>query len=69
MIPDSYIDATCKLGQGEECCAFLVAGMQGLECAKDTEFEDIIRARVASGQFTAKGDNCPGWSKVVSTLS
>ncbi len=61
MIDSAYVDSTCKPGQGEACCAFLLAGPGGMECAKGTGYEKIIKERLKAGTFTAKGDNCVGW--------
>lgn len=35
----------CGLGQGAECCRFLVAGPEGLSCARGTVFHDQLVAR------------------------
>lgn len=55
-----YVTETCKLGQGAECCRYLVAGSKGFECAKLTMNSTVIDRRVANGTFTAQGDNCDG---------
>ena len=60
-IDSGYVDFVCKLGQGEQCCAFLMMGLDGFECAKDSGFELTIRARLKRGTMGAKGDNCEGW--------
>ena len=65
MIPLDYVDKTCKLGHGEACCAFLMMGATGFECAKGTEVGGTIRRRLAEGSMNAKGDNCAGWGTVV----
>ncbi len=57
---DVYIKEVCKLGKGEECCAYLVAGSDGFECAKGTELVFGIEYRLAEGQMNAKGDGCQG---------
>lgn len=31
-IPMDYVKNTCKIGQGSDCCRYLVMG-RGLECA------------------------------------
>ena len=55
---EKTVTDVCKIGEGKDCCRFLVAGHNGLECAKGTEFENIINAR--RGEMTAQGDNCDG---------
>jgi hypothetical protein len=56
-----YAKETCKIGQGEECCAFLVMGTGGFECAKGTSLHNAINLRLAEGTMNAKGDNCEGY--------
>ena len=51
------IKEVCKLGQGAECCRYLVCGVKGFECAKFTENKSLLDNRVYT--MTAKGDNCP----------
>ncbi len=68
MIPENYIRETCKLGQGEACCAFLMMGQDGMECAKETGAEGLIRKRLDAGTMNAKGDNCEGWANYVLEL-
>lgn len=62
-IPEDYVEQTCKLGQGEDICAFLMM-TEGFECAKGTEVEPVIRQRLDLGTMNAKGDNCEGWRAV-----
>jgi hypothetical protein len=35
----------CAAGQGAACCRFLVAGADGIECARNTVFHDQLVAR------------------------
>jgi len=53
-----HVINVCKIGQGNDCCRYLVAGPKGFECAKITPMKATIDARVHS--FTAKADNCEG---------
>lgn len=47
----------CGLGAGDECCAFLVVGAGGFECARTMDgIRETIRARLAAGTFNAKYD-------------
>ena len=50
----------CKLGQGSECCAFLVAGEGEFRCWKlNYPSNTIIWDRVEKGTMNAKGKG--GW--------
>lgn len=55
---DKYVNDVCKMGQGADCCRYLVMG-KGWECAKETSMKATIDARVHS--YTAKSDNCKGF--------
>ncbi len=59
-IDDKDITEVCKLGQGEECCAYLILGSSGAKCAKGTMLAYNIELRLANGTMNAKGDNCEG---------
>jgi hypothetical protein len=61
MIPMEYVIETCKIGQGTDCCAFLMGGPSGMECAKGTSVEHTIRGRLQAGTMNARGDNCDGF--------
>lgn len=62
-ISSDYVRDTCRLGEGEDCCAYLMMGSGGFECAKDNGFADAIRARLEDGQLGAQGDHCEGWDR------
>ena len=52
----------CKIGQGNECCAYLGAGDNGLECFKtNPQLKPIIEKRMMAKTMNAMGDNCPGY--------
>lgn len=53
----------CKMGQGEECCRYLVMA-PGFSCAKKTSLAGTIDTRVFLEQMTARGDNCEGLNEV-----
>lgn len=53
------VQGLCRIGQGERCCAFLVASAYGFECAKGTSLEETLRIRRLT--MNARGDNCSGW--------
>ena len=54
------VKTVCKVGQGAECCRYLVCGSKGFECVKGTDTGKFLDSRVAKGTITAKGDNCEG---------
>ena len=55
-----YLKNTCKIGQGNSCCRYVVASSKGIECAKHTDLKTILDQRVANNQMVARGDNCEG---------
>jgi hypothetical protein len=58
-IDGRHLREVCRMGQGKDCCAFIIVGRKGIQCAKGTEFEAEIRARVH--KMVARGDNCNGY--------
>lgn len=63
-IAQDYLKAVCKMGEGALCCRYIVAGTDGITCAKlDRSLKKAIDLRVEAGLFTARGDNCPGWGR------
>lgn len=61
VIPVKYVEETCKMGQGKECCRYLGVGSKGWECLKLTTFKKVIDARHDAGEMIAQGDNCGGY--------
>ena len=61
VIPADMLKDVCRIGEGADCCRFIVGGGGGLQCAKHEPVlvEQILR-RVDAGLFTARGDNCEG---------
>lgn len=58
---DSYVNDVCKIGQGSDCCRYLMMGSGGFECAKASAMmRNAIDARAS--RMTAKGDNCSGFT-------
>ncbi len=61
----------CKLGQGAECCAFLVRDSKGFQCVRmDYPTNADIIAKLKEGTMNAKGEGmgpgCPwGESKEI----
>lgn len=55
-----FVQSTCKLGKGEDCCRYLTAGLKGFNCEKFSSLKEILDAKVYNNSMVAKGDNCPG---------
>ena len=63
--------AICRLGQGENCCAFLTVGVGGFSCSRMMpEISGTIFRRLESETMNAKGrgdlekrEGCP-WGEV-----
>lgn len=55
-----HVKNVCKIGQGHDCCRYLVMGAQGFECTKGTSLQVVLDARVYNNTITAQGDNCEG---------
>jgi hypothetical protein len=66
---DLNVQETCKVGQGANCCRYLVMAPTGFECAKLTDFKSILDERVKADKFVAKGDNCDGFDHVGRALA
>lgn len=56
-----YVNGTCKIGQGHDCCRYLLLGAAGFECGKFSEFRALLDQRVADKTIVARGDNCDGF--------
>ena len=60
MSLSNIVKDICKIGQGKDCCKYLLAGAKGFECAKiDKEWKKIVDNSWNSTK-TAQGDNCEG---------
>lgn len=57
-----YMKETCKIGQDNDCCRYLILGGSGFECAKLGSLKDILDQRAESKTMVAQGDNCDGLS-------
>ena len=55
VIEVSQAAEICNLGKGEKCCAYLIMGSDGFECAKGTGFQPGIDERLKEGTMKAKG--------------
>jgi hypothetical protein len=56
-----YIKQICKMGQGKDCCRYLMAGAKGFICGKHTSAKPLLDERVATNTMIAQGDNCGGY--------
>ena len=58
---EEKLNEVCKIGQGADCCRYLVVDGDDIDCGKnDPELKAMIDERVEEGKFTARGDNCEG---------
>lgn len=56
-----YVYTVCKIGQGKQCCSYLLVGSKGFECAKlDDKALKLLKSRIDSGQMVSQGNNCEG---------
>ena len=57
-----HVGKVCRIGQGHECCRYLMMGTKGFECAKvaGIGMKALLDQRVAEETMTARGDNCDG---------
>ena len=57
---NKQVEEVCKIGQGNDCCRYLLAGSEGFECGKLTELKSVLDKRVTENTIIAQGDNCEG---------
>lgn len=58
---NDYIRNVCKIGQGAECCKYLLLASTGFECAKVNPLDKTTVDKVwATTEHVAQGDNCEG---------
>jgi hypothetical protein len=58
----------CKIGQGADCCKYVVGGQKGLECAKENVADKrVIDENWAQTPHIAQSDNCVGYTLHKST--
>jgi hypothetical protein len=62
VLDDVYVKDVCKIGQGHECCRYLLMSpRRGWQCGKTIDrARRYFDQRVADQLMTARGDNCPG---------
>jgi len=54
------MEKTCKIGQGKDCCRYILLGAEGFHCGKLTSLKSILDSRVEAGTMIAQADNCNG---------
>lgn len=64
---NEHIKNVCKIGQGHDCCRYLMMGAGGFECAKHSSLQALLDSRVEMKTIVARGDNCEG--KTIKELS
>lgn len=55
-----HVNDVCRLGQGTDCCRYLLLGRDGWECGKLTPIAASIDLQVLDGHMKSAGDNCDG---------
>ena len=57
-LTNSFAADTCKLGEGTDCCKYLTADINGLQCGK---LNPKVKAWIdKTTHMVAKSDNCNG---------
>jgi len=57
---EQHVKETCKPGDGDGTCRYLMMGRRGWNCGKGGSFKRILDERVRKGEMHAQGDNCAG---------
>jgi len=60
VISTAQAENVCKIGQGNQCCSYLILDGDGWGCAKNSHFSPMINQRRLEGTMTAMSDNCSG---------
>lgn len=59
-LSDDYVKRVCQPGT-EKCCAYLVLGSGGWECAKHSPYiKSFIEKSLKNGEMDATSNNCDG---------
>jgi hypothetical protein len=66
-ISDDHVNAVCQPGEGAKTCRYLCMGVRsdgksGWQCAKHSNLQEYIDAKVRLNAIHAHGDNCEGRS-------
>lgn len=57
---NQHIKDVCKIGQGFNCCKYLVMGVNGFECMKLDENDKRLIDNNWNDSKAAQSDNCNG---------
>lgn len=57
-LSEEHVREVCKLGQGAECCRYLVCGADGFECHSSGPLKRMLDKKASS--MTAQSINCKG---------
>jgi hypothetical protein len=58
----AHVESVCKVGQGKECCKYLIMAMNGWECMKTVPADKkLIDDFYSDSTHNANGDNCNGY--------
>lgn len=57
-IPEEILKNICKIGEGKDCCRYIIYSSNGFECVKHTSLKKTIDDKVSF--MVAQGDNCKG---------
>jgi hypothetical protein len=61
MKPPTHLLTVCKIGQGHECCRYVLMSADGWMCGKvDPASRKLLDDPIRRARFTAQGDNCDG---------
>ena len=56
-LDENTLQTKCKIGQGEQCCRYIILDNDGFHCGKsDPVLRKIIDSKL--NDFHAKSDNC-----------
>ena len=53
-----HIVNVCKIGQGKDCCRYLLCGAIGFECGKLGPLKGVLDSKAP--YMSAQSDNCEG---------
>lgn len=60
MAKEPWLKRVCRIGQGHDCCRYILCGAGGFHCGKHGSLRAHLDDRVARETINARGDNCPG---------
>ncbi len=66
-IADKHVENVCRMGQGPDCCRYLVFGGDGAGCIRGSGLQALMDRRADAGEMTALGQNCNGWDEETNT--